>query len=161
MVSMYPTIVAEDHISGQQVRPMSNRGSRFVWRRLYPAMSVTTRGEQWSFVPEALGMLLVAAGAADGHDLVVSGRDADWPLLIRADLELLDGIWLLSGRFSRGARIAAIATFASIPAYDAPRMLAGYPARHVVGQIATWTWCVLLSDLLILAGLLRWRTSNT
>jgi pimeloyl-ACP methyl ester carboxylesterase len=103
-------------------------------------------------------MLLVAAGAADGHDLVVSGRDADWPLLIRADLELLGGFWLLSGRFSRGARISAIASFVIILAYDVARMLAGYPGRHIVGQIATSTWSVFSSDLLILAGLLRWRT---
>jgi dienelactone hydrolase len=88
----------------------------------------------------------------------VSVRDADWLLLIRADLELLGGFWLLSGRSPRGARIAAIIAFVSLLAYDVARMQAGYPARHVVGQIATSTWWVFLSDLLILAGLLRWRT---
>jgi dienelactone hydrolase len=46
----------------------------------------------------------------------------------------------------------------SILAYDVARMLAGYPVRHVVGQIATSTWWVISSDLLILAGLLWWRT---
>jgi hypothetical protein len=49
-------------------------------------------------------------------------------------------------------------TFVSILACDVARMQAGYPARHVVGQIATSTWWVFSSDLLILAGLLRWRT---
>jgi dienelactone hydrolase len=121
-------------------------------------MVIITRETHWSFVPRILGILLVAAGAADGHDLVVSGRDADWPLLIRADLELLGGFWLLSGRSPCGTRIAAIITFVSLLAYDVARMQAGYPARHVVGQIATSTWWVFLSDLLILAGLLRWRT---
>ena len=114
--------------------------------------------DHWPFVPRILGIVLVAAGAADGHDLVVSARDADWFLLIRADLELLGGFWLLSGRFPRGARISAIITFVSILAYDVARMLGGYSARHVVGQIATCTWWVFSSDLLILAGLLRWRT---
>jgi hypothetical protein len=122
-----------------------------------PMMAIT-RETHWSCVPRFLGIVLVAAGAADGHDLVVSVRDVDWLLLIRADLELLGGFWLFSGRFPRGARMSAIITFVSILAYDLARMLAGYPARHVVGQIATSTWWVFLSDLLILAGLLRWRT---
>jgi dienelactone hydrolase len=123
-------------------------------------MMVITRETHWSFVPRILGIVLVAAGAADGHDLVVSVRDFDWLLLICADLELLGGFWLFSGRFPRGARMSAIITFVSILAYDVARMMAGCPARHVVGQIATWTWWVFLSDLLILAGLLRWRTGS-
>jgi hypothetical protein len=64
-------------------------------------MTITNGGARWSFVPSVLGVVLFAAGAADGHDLVVSARDADWPLLIRADFELFGGFWLLSGRFSR------------------------------------------------------------
>jgi pimeloyl-ACP methyl ester carboxylesterase len=102
-------------------------------------------------------MFLFAAGAADGHDLVVSSRDTDWPLLIRADLELLGGYWLFSGRFSRGARIAAIATCGGILAYDLSRAVAGYPSRPVFGRVAVGLWWVLFSDVLILAGLLRWR----
>ncbi len=119
---------------------------------------VTTRRDRWSFVPWVLGMLLLAAGAADGHDLVVSARDAGWLLLIRADLELLGGFWLLGGRFSRAARFAAIAAWGGLLAYDLTRMAAGYPARHGFGQVAVRSWWVLISDLLIVAGLLRWRT---
>ena len=129
LVSRYLTVVAEQLIAGQQVAPAPIRCSRSAWRRLGSGTMVTNRGAYWAFVPSVMGMLLVAAGAADGHDVVVSGRDADWPLLIRADLELLGGLWLFSGRFPRGARIAAIITFVSILAYDVARMLAGYPAR--------------------------------
>jgi hypothetical protein len=49
---------------------------------------VGPEGSRWPFVPITLGMLGFAAGAADGHQLVV-GRAPDWPLLVRADLELL------------------------------------------------------------------------
>ena len=48
-------------------------------------MLSVTRGLRWSLVPLVLGLCLVAAGAADGHDLVISSRDSDWTLLARAD----------------------------------------------------------------------------
>jgi dienelactone hydrolase len=117
----------------------------------------TTGGACRSVVPRVVAMILLAAGAADGLDLVISGRDADWPLLIRADLELLGGFWLLSGRSSRRARIAAIAAWGGIVAFDLARAAAGYPARHVFGRIVVGHWCVLFSDAVILAGLLLWR----
>jgi pimeloyl-ACP methyl ester carboxylesterase len=117
----------------------------------------TTRGSRGSFVPLLVGIFLFAAGAADGHDLAVSARDADWPLLIRADLELLGGLWLLSGRFARGARIAAIAVCGVILAYDLSRAAAGYPSRDLFGRVVVGRWWVLLGDLLIFAGLLCWR----
>ena len=111
-----------------------------------------------AFVPIALRMLLVAAGAADGHELVTSG-DADWPLLIRADLELLGGFWLLSGRLLREARIVAIAACVSFTAYDLARAVPGHPARYLFGRMVVGPWWVILSDLLVVAGLLLWRTA--
>lgn len=120
---------------------------------------VPTRGHRWSFVPLVVGMVLIAAAAADGHDLVVSSRDSDWPLLIRADLELLGGAWLLSGRFSRAAGFVAIAVWGSLLAYDLTSLVAGFPSRHGFGQIVVGPSWVLFSDLLIVAGLLRWRAN--
>lgn len=120
-------------------------------------MMESNRGSRWPFVPGILGIVLFAAGAADGHDLAVSARDADWRLLIRADLELLGGLWLLSGRSPRGARIVAIAALAGILTYDLSRALAGYPTREVFGRVVAGPWWVRLGDLLIFAGLLRWR----
>jgi dienelactone hydrolase len=123
-------------------------------------MMDTTGGANRAFVPAVVGMILLAAGAADGLDLVVSGRDADWPLLIRADLELLGGFWLISGRSTRRARIAAGAAWGGILVYDLARAAAGYPARHVFGRIVAGHWWVLFSDSIILAGLLLWRSAS-
>jgi dienelactone hydrolase len=123
-------------------------------------MMETNRGGRWPFVPAILGMILIAAGAADGHDLAISARDADWPLLIRADIELLGGFWLLSGRRARGARIVAMAAFGGILAYDLSRALAGCPTREVFGRVVAGPRWVLIGDLIVLAGLLRWRASS-
>jgi predicted esterase len=121
-------------------------------------MRIDPGGARWSGVPFVLGMFLFAAGAADGHELVTAGN-ADWPLLIRADLELLGGFWLISGRFSRPAKIAALATFGGLLAYDLTRALAGGTVHPWFGRVAIGPTWVLLSDLLIVAGLLRWRTA--
>jgi hypothetical protein len=120
---------------------------------------VASREARWSFVPSVLGLLLFAAGAADGHDLVDSTRSADWPLLIRADLELLGGYWLFSGRFAIATRIAAIAAFGSILACDLTRAVAGHPSRFLFGHVSARPWWILFIDLVVVAGLLRWRTA--
>jgi pimeloyl-ACP methyl ester carboxylesterase len=120
---------------------------------------VTTGGVRWSWVASALGFFLFAAGAADAHDLVISARDADWSLLARADLELLGGCWLLSGRFARGARIAAIAGCGGMLAYDLARTMAGYPSHPLFGRVAVGASWMVAGDLLIFAGLLSWRTA--
>jgi dienelactone hydrolase/uncharacterized membrane protein HdeD (DUF308 family) len=117
------------------------------------------QGSRGSFVPLLVGIFLFAAGAADGHDLAVSGRNADWPLLIRADLELLGGFWLLSGRFSRAARFAAIAACGGFLVYDLTRAAAGYPPRDLFGRVVVGRWWVLLADLLNFAVLLGWRSA--
>jgi predicted esterase len=104
-------------------------------------------------------MILFAAGAADGHDLVISARDEDWAQLVRAELELLGGAWLLSGRLASTARIVAIAACGSLLAWDLIRALAGHPSRYLIGRVDVGHGYVLVTDLLVLAGLLRWRTS--
>ena len=114
----------------------------------------TVRG---SIVPWALGMLLVAAGAADGHELVVSAREADWGLLLHADLELLGGFWLLSGRFPRAARIAAFVAFGGILAFDLATAIAGHTPQPVFGRVSVDSWWILPCDLVLLAALLWWR----
>jgi dienelactone hydrolase len=101
-------------------------------------------------------MFVWAAGAADGHEKAVAGN-ADWPLLIRAELELVGGSWLISGRFPRPVRIAALAAFGGILAHDVTRVVSGGAAHPWFGRVAVGPGWVLLSDVLIVAGLLRWR----
>jgi Dienelactone hydrolase family len=118
-----------------------------------------TASDRWSIVPWVLGGLLFAAGAADGHELI-SARDANWPLLVRTELEVLGGFWLLSGRCPRGAGIAAVAVCVGLLAHDLALAVSGRPPRAVFGRIVVGSAWVLLCDLLILAGLLRWRTAT-
>jgi pimeloyl-ACP methyl ester carboxylesterase len=121
-------------------------------------MTVTSGQARWPFVPLALGMLLAAAGAADGHDLVAEARDhAEWCLLIGAVVGLLGGFWLLSGRFALGARVAAIAACGGMLSYDLTRAVAGDSSHIVFGRIAVVPGWAVFGDLLVGAGLLRWR----
>ena len=100
-----------------------------------------------------LGMLLIAAGAADGHDLVISARDSDWALLVRAYAELLGGIWLLSGRAPRTARIAAFPIVVGLFACDLGREIGSQPVRPVFGNVVVGAGWLIAVDLLILAFL--------
>jgi pimeloyl-ACP methyl ester carboxylesterase len=121
-------------------------------------MMVTVRGTHRSFVPSILGVFLFAVGAADGHDLVVSARDADWPLLTRSELELLGAFWLLSGRFAHAARIVALVTAGCVLASDLTHSLGGYPTRPIFGRIAVnWRWIILI-DFIVVAALVCCRT---
>jgi hypothetical protein len=121
-------------------------------------MKFDSGGGRWRLMPVVVGMFLLAAGAADGHELVTA-RNADWPLLIRADLEWLGGVWLLSGRFSRAARIIAVAAWGGLLAHDVARAVAGVAVQPVFGRVIVGTSWAILGDLLIVAGLLGWRAS--
>jgi acetyl esterase/lipase len=121
-------------------------------------MTTESGGTRWSTVPVGLGMFLFAAGAADGHEVAVAGN-ADWPLLIRAEVELLGGSWLISGRFSRPAGIAGLAVFVGLLAHDLTRAVSGGVPHRWFGRVAVGPGWVLLSDVLIVAGLLRWRAA--
>jgi pimeloyl-ACP methyl ester carboxylesterase len=107
-------------------------------------------------IPSIIGMILIAAGAADAHDLVTSARDADWRLLTRADLEILGGFWLLSGRFPAAARISALAAGLALSASDLIRTAAHQSPRPLFGRVVVGSGWILSFDGLILAGLVGW-----
>jgi hypothetical protein len=115
------------------------------------------RTDRWSAVPSALGMILLAAGAADNHKLVTSFQDADWFLLLRADLLLVLGFWLLCGLQPRWSRISVIAAFVAIIAYDLwrARALAGHPVCSSFGRVAVDPGSLMTGDLIIVMALLR------
>jgi hypothetical protein len=158
-IGPYRTIVIDRTISGSPLLRKSNPGPHFASIGRGSGMMDTTGGTRWPLVPTVLGMILFAAGAADGHDLIISARDADWVLLVRAELELLGGVWLLSRRLASTARIVAIAACGSLLASDLVRALAGNPSRYLIGRVAGGHGYVLITDLLVLAGLLRSRTA--
>jgi poly(3-hydroxybutyrate) depolymerase len=110
-----------------------------------------------SFVPMIFGSILLAAGAADGHELMRWARDDDWWLFVRTELEFLGGLWFLGGISPRWARISATTAFVGILACDLARAIAGYPARDGFGRVAVGHGWVLISDLIIVFALLRWR----
>ncbi len=118
------------------------------------AMAASAR---WGLVPSLLGLALVAAGAADGHQLVAGGTGADWALLARADVELLGGFWLLSGRWAQAARGAAIAGLAALLVVDLARMAGGDAPRQVLGRVDVATAWVLGRDIMALVAVFGWR----
>ena len=75
-----------------------------------------TRTGRWSVVPLILGTILLAAGAADNHELRTSTRDVDWIFLLRADAQLFIGFWLLGGLRPQRVRILVIAALVGIMA---------------------------------------------
>jgi poly(3-hydroxybutyrate) depolymerase len=111
----------------------------------------------WSNVPTVLGLALLAAAAADNHELMTWARETDWSLLVRADLELFSGLWLLYGRSPQRTRIVAIAATLGISTYDLARAAAGDLPRHEFGQVQVGTWSILGTDLIIVTALLLWR----
>ena len=115
------------------------------------------RPDRWPLVSITLGLLLLAAGTADGRELVTSGRDEDWSLVVRAELEFYGGLWLLCGLFPRWAWRVAVTAFVGIFFCDLMRDFAGYPTRHIWGRVATGSRRVLCGDLIVVLALLRWR----
>jgi poly(3-hydroxybutyrate) depolymerase len=111
----------------------------------------------WSIVPIVLGVILLAAWAADGHELLTSTRNDDWWLVTRSEFAYLGGLWLLCGLAPRWARTSAIGVFGSVLIYDLARVVLSYPLRHSFAQVAVGPWWVLGSDLIILLALWRWR----
>jgi len=55
----------------------------------------TTKSEGSFFVRRVPGLTLLAAAAADGHEITIAARHGDWRLLGRFELEFLGGLWLL------------------------------------------------------------------
>ena len=52
---------------------------------------------RWPAVAITLGLLLLAAGVADGYELLTTAPDDDWRFIVRAELEFLGGLWLMCG----------------------------------------------------------------
>ena len=86
-----------------------------------------TRTDRWSVVPLVLGLILLAAGSAGTHELLTSGRDDDWLILLRTDVQLLLGLWLLCGLKPRWVRASLVLTAVGILALELWR---GRASRH-------------------------------
>jgi pimeloyl-ACP methyl ester carboxylesterase len=120
----------------------------------------SSNGARWSFIGSVLGTVLLAAGAADCDELFVSAPYEVWPPLFRTGVELFGGFWLITGRSASVARIAASAVYGGVLAYDLATAVAGHPLRPIFGRVAIGSGWVVLCDLFVLAGLLRWRVSS-
>jgi poly(3-hydroxybutyrate) depolymerase len=113
--------------------------------------------DRWSFVSIALGSILLAAWAADSHELVTSAGNDNWWLFVRAELELFGGLWLLCGGSPRWARISGMTVFVGVLVWDLARIIAGDPPRHGFARVAVGPGWVLGRDLMIIFTLLWWR----
>lgn len=111
---------------------------------------------RWEIVPILLGLVLVAAGAADGHRLVVE-RSSDWTLLGRADVELLGGLWLLGGWKARAARGVALAGMGALLLFDLARAAFGEAPRCPFGRVDLGPAWVVARDVAGLGAAAVWR----
>jgi pimeloyl-ACP methyl ester carboxylesterase len=118
------------------------------------------RPERWSFVPHTLGLILLAAGSAAGHELMMLGNDGNWSLLVRAELEFYSGLWLFCGPSPRRNRILALTVFVGVFLYDLSRAITGVPPRYALGRIAVGPWWTLGIDLAIIIALQCWRPAG-
>ncbi|WP_237722756.1 carboxylesterase family protein [Singulisphaera acidiphila] len=118
---------------------------------------ILERPHRWPFVPTALGLLILAAGAADGHALAASSGDTDWFLLARAEVELYGGLWLLGGLSPQWTRRVALAVFLAVILTDITGVFTDSPTRYAWGRVAVGLWGILCGDLLVVSALLRWR----
>jgi hypothetical protein len=119
------------------------------------------RPERLPFVLRTLGLLLIAAGTANGYGLMTPVDYDNWSLLVRAELESYGGLWLVCGLSPRWARILTIAAFVAIFLYDLSRIVTDSPPRCAVGRIDVGPWWILAIDLAIIIALQRWRPAAT
>jgi poly(3-hydroxybutyrate) depolymerase len=113
--------------------------------------------ERWSFVPLMFALLLLTAGVATGHQLMVLVDGGDWSLLVRAELELYGGLWLLWGLFPGRTRILALIVCTVFFLGDLGRAVTGVHPRYVLGRIELAPWWLLGTDLATIVALHRWR----
>lgn len=116
--------------------------------------------DRWPLASTTLGLLLMAAGAADAHALLASDPHEDWRLLVRAELESYGGLWLACGAFPRWAWRVALTAVAMTLICDVVRAAAGLPTRDLWGRVAAGPRWVLGGDLAVVCAVLRWRPSG-
>jgi hypothetical protein len=114
-----------------------------------------------------LGLLLLAAAALKGHQLLtapVTGRsvlESRGFLVALVEVEFLLGVWLLSGLFRRAAWWAALACFSAFAPVALFKALSGERDCGCFGAVEVNPWLTAALDAAAVAALLAFRPRPT
>jgi hypothetical protein len=110
-----------------------------------------------------LGLLLLVAAGLKTHGLL-RNPFGDGSFLTSAhvqvatiEIEVLLGLWLLTGRSHRWAWAAALVLFGVLAGVSLSLALAGQPACSCFGQLPVSPWVSFGIDVIAVAALLLWR----
>jgi hypothetical protein len=77
------------------------------------------------------------------------------------ELEIILGLWLLSGRAPRAAWAAALAAFTILAGVSLHLALTGQPSCSCFGRVTVHPWVTFAVDLCALAALALWRPARS
>ena len=119
--------------------------------------------EPYDFVRILLAILLVAAGALKGYDLIAEPTagegllGARWFVVAWTEFEIAFGVWLLVGYYPRGSRNAAVVCFSLFAAVSLYRGMSGAASCGCFGKASISPWWTLVVDLVALVSLALFR----
>ncbi len=108
---------------------------------------------RWRAVSLALGFLMLAAGAADCRQLLLSPRAQDWSSIARFEFELYGGLWLIAGEVPGLTWRVILSVFAAIGLIDLVQIITGRAVRPIWGHVATGPEWVMIGDLTVIVAL--------
>lgn len=107
-------------------------------------------------IPAMLGFALLAAAGADLHGLATSSVD-EYLRMIRAEANLLGGLWIFSGFRPHWARSVVLTITASTLFYDLLRTAMGCPPRAAFGLAYAPVWLLIGGEFAVTCMAVRWR----
>lgn len=111
----------------------------------------------------AVGLVLLAAAALKGHQLATAPRvpstvlTSQCLMLAVVALELLLGLWMVSGSWARQARSVALVCFTAFLAMSLYRASVGESSCGCFGKVPVSPWVSAGIDLLAVMALALWR----
>jgi len=122
-----------------------------------------SRGRSHTLVFRALGLVLLVAAGLKGHELALDPLADDSFLasprlqIALVELEILLGLWLLSGLARRGAWVAALGFFIAVAGVSLYMALAGQTSCGCFGRLTVNPWLSFAFDGTAVAALVIWR----
>ena len=110
-----------------------------------------------------LGLLLLIAASLKGYELAtepVAGQGllgSRWFLIGLVEVEILLGLWLLSGAAARAAWWAALVLFGAFAVFTLQRAISGAESCGCFGKVQLNPWYTLVLDCLAIGALILWR----
>jgi hypothetical protein len=124
-----------------------NRASQVAWIEILALRRLTV----------IIGVILALGGALKLYDSATAFQADDgatFLMLVFGEVELLGGLWLLSGWYTEQTRPWVAAAFAGLAAASVYQIVIGEGSCGYWGSLAVSPWIALVFDLVVIAGLL-------